>query len=276
MCEETVQSIESLAAQIDAAGSYPKPDVRTEWQAPNGTNLFIVHTSSELDKVAHYYEGAISVRTEIFKQRHEGQYMVTAIEFTVEEDSMTPVTVLGIDSNRTVNLNRGAMMLSETANYRTLHSFIDRGQVAIALGVFGCYYRSDKETGDNDLLSSDGCNWDDVGDIFLGSIVGQCLCGMPGDVVDFIHDGIAHLAMPREESGGKTGIKFADTKAWQARMAATAKHSDGSLYFLWHSLENADLLEHGGSAPGWLTGKGEHFFTLADAAVNEYTDGVED
>jgi hypothetical protein len=98
---------------------------------------------------------------------------------------------------------------------------------------------------------------------------------MPWDVIQFIHDGIAHLAMPRQEWGGKTGVKFAETESWKARKAAEAKHSDGSMYFLWHSLENMDLLEHGGSAPGWLTGKGEHFFTLVDAAVKENTDGDE-
>lgn len=278
MCDETVTSLESalsVAAEIDIAATYPVTTETPEWPAPNGTNLFIVHSGDQLEKVAPYYEGALACRTEIFKQGHEGQYMVTAVKFTVEENPMKPVQVIGVHDLSAINFNRGAESILETANYRTLHSFIDRGQIAIALGVFGCYYRSDKETWDGGLLSADGCNWDDIGDIFLGSIVGQCLCGMPFDVIQFIHDGIAHLAMPKQEWGGKTGIVFVETEQWKARQAAEAKHSDGSLYFLWHSLENMGLLEHGGSAPGWLTGKGEHFFTLVDAAVKENTDDDE-
>jgi hypothetical protein len=71
--------------------------------------------------------------------------------------------------------------------------------------------------------------------------------------------------------------ELADSDHWKNRMAAEAKYGTGPMYYVWHNLENLDYLEHGGCAPGWLTGEGEHFLALMQIEIascpEAYADG---
>lgn len=258
-------------------------------------NMFLVHRKPE--DVVDYIEGAMSYRTEIIKPGHSEQFMVTGILFehiAVSDDGYAdPVKVIEIGDR----YSRMAEAVAEYGNDQGLLNFITNGAVGLHLMVLGgCYENpslpiaTDIETigprmvNDPDAHPSldtkiqnpetYGVSWGGLQSFIVGELLGQCCCGRPEDVLRFCHDAIEHLGMREwDRSHGE----LAETDFWKNRMAAEAKYGSGPLYYVWHNLENLDYLEHGSSAPGWLTGEGEHFLALMQIEIasnpEEYADG---
>lgn len=242
-------------------------------------NMFIVHRHPI--EVVDYLEGALSYHSEIIKQGHPEQFWVTGIihsHIVMSDDGYTePVKVIEIGKG----FSRMAECISEYGNDHGLLNFITNGAIGLHLMVLGGSYANpslpvdgeikdvgprkirdpDDETGEAmiDNPESFNCHWGDLQGFLLGCVLNQCCCGSPSDVIRFIFDTIEHLGMPYDDDkvhGAGNGPR------WLNRKAAEAKYGDGPLYFVWHNLEVLDLTEHGGCAPGWLTGEGDHFLEL--------------
>jgi hypothetical protein len=190
----------------------------------------------------------------------------SSTEFTVEDKSNLLPHLLG---------GRGVKELVAAAaddriKTQTLIDFIGVGPLALSLGVLGARveYWDDESpaTSITNVYDADECCWTYVDGLLLGKILNQCLCGMPWETFIFVFHSIEHLGMPLPENPMRDLDK---SDRWKNRMAAVAKYGDGPLYYIWHSLEHYELLEHGSSAPGHLTGKGEHFLELMKYAILE-------
>lgn len=260
-------------------------------------NMFLVHHKPE--DVVDFIEGALSYRTEIIKPGHSEQFMVTGIIFTpiaVSDDGYADrVKVIEVGNK----FSRMAECVDDYGNDQGLLNFITNGAVGLHLMVLGGTYENpslpiatDIETiGPRMIRDPDaepgpgpwpmiqnpetyGVSWGDLQGFIVGHLLGQCCCGRPQDVLRFCHDTIEHLGMKQwDRSQGE----LADSDHWKNRKAAEAKYGSGPLYYVWHNLENLDYLEHGGSAPGWLTGEGEHFLALMQLEIasdpENYADG---
>ena len=98
------------------------------------------------------------------------------------------------------------------------------------------------ETGD--YVCDDGISWDDDPlDFVLIVQLNQCGCGMPEETAKYILKTL-------ETINGRFDDE--DTTDMKGHF-----HSEGENYFVLHILEHLELLEHGTSAPGWLTIKGK-------------------
>lgn len=250
-------------------------------------NMFVVHRKPE--DVVDFIEGAMSHRTEIIKSDHPEQFMVTGIMFTpigVTDDGYTdPVEVVECGDK----FSTMADCISDHANDQGLLNFITNGAVGLHLMVLGGCYENpslpimtdivtvgprmvedeNDHTGNTLIENPETYNvsWSDLQGFIVGELLGQCCCGRPQDVLRFCHDAIEHLGMRHwDRSQGD----LAETDFWKNRMAAEAKYGSGPLYYVWHNLENLDYLEHGSSAPGWLTGEGEHFLALMKLEIAAY------
>jgi len=257
-------------------------------------NMFILH--KEPADVIDFIEGALSYRTEIIKQGHPDQFLVTGVLFehiAISQDGYTdPVQVVECEGKFCTM----AEAVTDHANDQGLLNFITNGAVGLHLMVLGGCYENpslpimtdvvtvgprmiedeNDHTGKTLIENPDTYNvcWQDLQGFIVGHLLGQCCCGRPQDVLRFCHDTIEHLGIKRwDRSEGN----LKDTDFWKNRMAAEAKYGSGPLYYVWHNLENLGYLEHGGSAPGWLTGEGEHFLALMQIEIasdpENYADG---
>ena len=52
---------------------------------------------------------------------------------------------------------------------------------------------------------------------------------------------------------------------WQGIRQEIIDNPDGALYIILYLLNHAELMEHGGSVPGWLTDEGEEMLKLLKA-----------
>lgn len=252
-------------------------------------NMFVVHHKPE--DVVEYVEGALSWHTEVIKQGHSEQFLVTGIihsHIALSGDGYTdPVKVVMVGNK----FSRMADCIDEYGNDQGLLNFITNGAIGLHLMVLGGSYEQpslpvdgnivtvgprkirdpDDETGEAmiDNPESFGCHWGDLESFLVGSVLGQCCCGSPRDVLRFTFDSIEHLGMRQwdRDEGPLT-----ESASWKNRLAAAAKYGDGPMYYIWHNLENLDLLEHGGCAPGWLTGEGEHFLALLKIEIGDKPD----
>lgn len=254
---------------IDAAGKFG-----------NKVNALILHHSAE--QVKDLIVGALQHRTEVFKPGHTKSFMITGVVFqpiVVSDDYYTDrvETVTLPNAQGSINnYSQCADVIIDNATTRGLKEFIEHDSLALSLMVLGGGITHNLkgdivEVGPRLIQDDDypdkfvenpefyGCHWNDLGNFILGSKLNQCTCGLPDTVIQFVYDGIEHLGM---DDKAECHIKFEDRPYWVNRMAAVKKYGDGPLYFLWHNLEVLEFTEHGSSAPGWLTGKGEHLLLL--------------
>lgn len=253
-------------------------------------NMFVVHRHPV--EVVDYLEGALSYHSEIIKQGHPEQFWVTGIihsPILLSKDGYTdPVKVIEVGSG----YSRMADCISEYGNDQGLLNFITNGAIGLHLMVLGGSYENPSLPTDGNIVTvgprkiqdpdhegrepfwidnpeSYQCHWGDLEGFLLGEVLGQCCCGSPRDVIRFVFDTIEHLGMPYDDDKVH---KAGSGPRWLNRKAAEAKYGDGPLYFVWHNLEALDLTEHGGCAPGWLTGEGEHFLALLKIEIGDKPD----
>jgi hypothetical protein len=95
-------------------------------------------------------------------------------------------------------------------------------------------------------------------------ILDFCMCGQPETVFNYLLIILRSFKKiddtPLEEEWGKT------PPGWEKALAERDKlfNSKGEQYFVYYWLTKEDFTEHGGSVPGWLTGKGENLLELLE------------
>tara|TARA_R110000868_G_scaffold148418_4_gene370369 strand:+ start:41 stop:418 length:378 start_codon:yes stop_codon:yes gene_type:complete len=99
-------------------------------------------------------------------------------------------------------------------------------------------------------------------DLIHTGILGFCGCGCKDKSLAYIRAGLAFI-----DAGFRAEMPYEDFRALEL---ATFK-TDGAAYFFYYWADAEELTEHGGSVPGWLTGKGRDVLHLLDeeAALEE-------
>lgn len=92
--------------------------------------------------------------------------------------------------------------------------------------------------------SPEGVFYEDAIAYIQNEVLGHCGCGIPEDSLRYIRDVLRALNVPLGQA--------VDYKA----MAKFFGGNAGLEYTIYYMLTKLDLLEHGGSVPGWLTRKG--------------------
>ena len=91
----------------------------------------------------------------------------------------------------------------------------------------------------------------EAADYYMSGVFGFCGCGMPEATLEYIHDGLQLIAdlqdMVWEEKQ--------TYEEWRANIDRLFG-GYGQEYFFFYVMDTKDLIEHGGSVPGWLTDDG--------------------
>jgi hypothetical protein len=101
-----------------------------------------------------------------------------------------------------------------------------------------------------------GCHFDDIGEFLQSKILGHCGCGMPEDNLKLVHDMLTiyqdfwdkgqDLKMLSDESKENWDKKQQDLKNY------VHENWEKFVYFFWYVMTDKDIMEHGGSVPGWI------------------------
>ena len=95
----------------------------------------------------------------------------------------------------------------------------------------------------------------------LQSQLGFCVCGAPEDSLRYILRGLELI----EEGSRDVAEDRAAHEAWlSAHFDRRMEHfgTYGAEYFFYYWCDKADLSNHGGSVPGWLTDEGKNLLAL--------------
>lgn len=93
--------------------------------------------------------------------------------------------------------------------------------------------------------------------------LGFCTCGNAYDNLRYIRDGLAHIDSPRPEGNNEWDKWY---KQWLADGIALFGN-ERARYFFFYWADAAELTEHGGSVPGWLTDKGHDLLSCLKAKL---------
>lgn len=99
---------------------------------------------------------------------------------------------------------------------------------------------------------------------YWSGIVHSCGCGDPAAVLRYLRD-VCRLIDVDTKGDGPLGSDMAKIQAKHAALDAYFANNAGAQYLAYYVLTHADLLEHGGSVPGWLTETGRQFMEDIDA-----------
>lgn len=113
--------------------------------------------------------------------------------------------------------------------------------------------------------------WVGTWDQALGDVLGFCSCGAPETALGYVLRILRVINMKHPESGG---LPYDTFKVWydaEYRPAVDAIfHGDaGAEYLAYYLLTDKELIEHGGSVPGWLTELGENVLADLEAHASE-------
>lgn len=95
-----------------------------------------------------------------------------------------------------------------------------------------------------------GVEFDTAGEFILEwiGLFGFCGCGFPEDALEFLRQALAHVKMRADENVTFEAVKQDELSVFG---------SQGCAYFMYYVLDKAELTEHGGCVPGWLTKEGK-------------------
>lgn len=96
--------------------------------------------------------------------------------------------------------------------------------------------------------SPDGCSFDTAEDYLQIELMKFCGCGHPDYNLQYIRDVLLHVDRLKQE----VWEKITPYDSWNAD-GKKLFTSDGQEYFTYYVLTERELIEHGGSVPGWLT-----------------------
>lgn len=101
---------------------------------------------------------------------------------------------------------------------------------------------------DGSYLDPEGYWYKDWETFLIEYVFGWCGCGHPWDALEYVFHGLSHI---RDLTTPNRPIK-----AYDFDEASKSFHSNGESYFFWYWADSRDLIDHGGSVPGWLSDKG--------------------
>jgi hypothetical protein len=119
----------------------------------------------------------------------------------------------------------------------------------------------DRGDGSPFSVTYEGSHYECVADAIAIGILGMCGCGRPQDALLFVLAGLELSAEKRPDGYDEHRAWWSD---WDVRCKAFFGSSGGA-YFFWYAMTDKGIMEHGGSVPGWLSGKGK----LLVAALRE-------
>ena len=109
----------------------------------------------------------------------------------------------------------------------------------------------------------EGISYAGAEDFLQTKILNFCCCGRPFENIKYVGKILRYIHDLKE-------------KVWNGKISYEAWEEEGkkigsveSLYFAYYYLTEIDLLEHGGSVPGWLTAKGIEFMEDAEELKEE-------
>ena len=99
------------------------------------------------------------------------------------------------------------------------------------------------------IETPDGCHWDSIEDAIYSGLLNMCGCGVPEDGAKYWRDLLLLIKYKM--------VGCVDYNSGEEFASKLFGDHPGASWVMYHVAENLDLTEHGGSAPGWLTGLGE-------------------
>lgn len=99
------------------------------------------------------------------------------------------------------------------------------------------------------VVGPDDCHHESMESAIYSGVLNMCGCGVPEDGAKYWRDLLLLIKYKMADGVDyKTGEEFAKK---------LLPEHPGASWVIYHLMENMDLTEHGGCAPGWLTGFGE-------------------
>jgi len=116
----------------------------------------------------------------------------------------------------------------------------------------------------------DGVSYPGAEDFLQTKILGFCGCGYGFRNIKYVGKILRHIHNLKE----KVWTDKISYGEWEKEGEKIG--SDEALYFAYYYLNEIDLLEHGGSVPGWLTSKGIEFMEDAEEIeeIEELKEGL--
>lgn len=102
---------------------------------------------------------------------------------------------------------------------------------------------------EGEVEGPDNCHYEDIEEAIYGGVLHMCGCGVPEDGAKYWRDILLVIQYKMVKS-----VEFKDGELFADKVLGD---HPGACWVMYHVVENLDLSEHGGSAPGWLTGLGE-------------------
>jgi hypothetical protein len=100
--------------------------------------------------------------------------------------------------------------------------------------------------------------WQSIEDALMNKYTNYCTCGDPKAALIFMASVIRFVEDKREMDTGERETREKELFP-----------VEGSSYFIYYALSELDLLEHGGSVPGWTTEKGIHFMEDVESVYSQ-------
>ena len=100
---------------------------------------------------------------------------------------------------------------------------------------------------DGSYLDEEGITWSDEISFLGCKILGFCGCGVLEKALLFVKKSLELLEFED---------RFENYEAWREKVTGHFI-TESCEYFTWYFLTEKELLEHGGSVPGWLTDLGK-------------------
>lgn len=111
------------------------------------------------------------------------------------------------------------------------------------------------------ITDSDGTNYENLVQFITIGCLGFCGCGMPEEVLDYVKTGLELINEKPPENCNPREEWNRWHKAHRARCDEHFKIQAGE-YLFYYFCNFHGLTEHGGSVPGWLTGKEKKLLDL--------------
>ncbi len=101
----------------------------------------------------------------------------------------------------------------------------------------------------------------------IEGMFGFCGCGSPSDALQYIHDTLRSIKALRDGDDLKREKWDRFYTNWKTE-SRKLHGSTGAEYFIYYVFDQMELIEHGGSVPGWLTEEGQALLDDLDEMDN--------
>lgn len=99
-----------------------------------------------------------------------------------------------------------------------------------------------------DYVDEHGVSWSTLESYLQGSVLGFCCCGVPEYSLSIVYKALSLLNSYRKDEIDYDSFSNGCLKQFGSQEIT---------YFIWYTIDEMGLTEHGGSVPGWMTEKGK-------------------